>query len=182
MTSKPLGGPRIGHLVLNVRDIEASHRFYTDAVGMEQCGELGEGNRIGKMRFYRGDRNYHHHLALVQAKHEAAEVQPWTILDTHVGINHIALAYPDRDTWLARLKQVQETGWQFLVRGNHGMTHSLYLQDPDGNGVELVYDLPNEVWEGDVNAALNYFDYMPNVGDGALEDPTDYKVFTPSDT
>jgi hypothetical protein len=62
------------------------------------------------------------------------------------------------------------------------MTHSLYLQDPDGNGVELVYDLPNEVWEGDVNAALNYFDYMPNVGDGALEDPTDYKVFTASDT
>lgn len=37
------------------------------------------------------------------------------------------------------------------------------MQDPDGNGVELVDDLPNEVWEGDLNAALNYFDYMPNM-------------------
>jgi hypothetical protein len=55
------------------------------------------------------------------------------------------------------------------------MTHSLYLQDPDGNGVELVYDLPSEVWEGDVNVALNYFDYLSNEGDEALEDTTDYK-------
>jgi catechol-2,3-dioxygenase len=114
----------------------------------------------------------------VQTKHDADEPRPWSILETHIGINHVALAYPDRDTWLARLKHVQETGWKFLVRGDHGMTHSLYLQDPDGNGIELVYDLPNEVWEGDVNAALNYFDNITTVGDEALEDSTNYKVFT----
>jgi hypothetical protein len=48
--------------------------------------------------------------------------------------------------------------------------------------VELVYDVPNEVWGGDVNAALNYFDYMPNQGDGAVEDPTGYKVLTLNET
>ena len=32
--------------------------------------------------------------------------------------------------------------------------------------------------EGDVNAALNYFDYIPNTGEAALQDSTDYKVFT----
>jgi catechol-2,3-dioxygenase len=65
--------------------------------------------------------------------------------------------------------------------GADRLTHSLYLRDPDGNGVELVYDLPNEVWEGDVNAALNYFDNIVTVGDEALQDSTNYRVFTPSD-
>jgi hypothetical protein len=38
----------------------------------------------------------------------------------------------------------------------HGMTHSLYIQDPNARGVELVYELPREVWEGDIDAALNF--------------------------
>ena len=36
------------------------------------------------------------------------------------------------------------------------MTHSLYIHDPNGYGVELLYELPREVWEGDIDAALNY--------------------------
>jgi hypothetical protein len=38
----------------------------------------------------------------------------------------------------------------------HGMTHTLYIQDPNARGVELVYELPREVWEGDIDAALNF--------------------------
>jgi catechol-2,3-dioxygenase len=178
MPTQPTAGPRIGHMVLNVRDIEASHRFYTDALGFEQCGEMVVGSRIGRMRFYRGDPNYHHHLALVQTKEVVDEARQWHILNTHVGINHIALAYADRDEFLARVKFLQDSGVEFLQRGNHGMTHSVYIQDPDGNGIEVIYDLPAEVWEGDVNAALNYFEHMPLVGDEALVDNDDYKVFS----
>ena len=50
---------------------------------------------------------------------------------------------------------------EFIVRGNHGMTHSAYIADPDGYGLEVLYDLPEEVWGGDVDAALNYFEYLP---------------------
>lgn len=176
MTTAP--GPRLGHLVFNVRDIEASHRFYTEALGFEQCGELGEGNRMGIMRFYRGDPDYHHHLALVQTTEPVAEApRPWVILNTHVGINHLALAYPDRAAFLARLKILRDVGVPFIQRGNHGMTHSVYVADPDGNGIEVLYDLPAEVWEGDVNAALNYFEHMALDGEDALVDPTDYKRF-----
>ncbi len=32
--------PSVNHLVLQVRDIEASHRFYTEVLGFEQCGTL----------------------------------------------------------------------------------------------------------------------------------------------
>ena len=48
-----MSGPHINHLVLNVRDIEASHRFYTEMLGFEQCGEL---THTMTMRFYRGAR------------------------------------------------------------------------------------------------------------------------------
>ena len=55
------------------------------------------------------------------------------------------------------------------------MTHSAYIADPDGYGVEVLYDLPEEVWSGDVDAALNYFEYLPP--DRELEDRTDYQRF-----
>ena len=50
------------------------------------------------------------------------------------------------------------------------MTHSLYITSPDGYGIELLYDLPREVWEGDIDGALNYVAVLPTQGDAALED------------
>ncbi len=73
---------------------------------------------------------------------------------------------------------MQDAGVEFLQRGNHGMTHSVYVQDPDGNGIEVIYDLPADVWEGDVNAALNYFDHMPLTGEESLINDDNYKVFS----
>ena len=65
------------------------------------------------------------------------------------------------------------------MRGNHGMTHSAYIADPDGYGIEVLYDLPEEVWSGDVDAALNYFEYLPP--EKELEDTTDYQRFGPNE-
>jgi catechol 2,3-dioxygenase len=53
------------------------------------------------------------------------------------------------------------------------MTHSLYIHDPNGYGVELLYDLPRDVWEGDIDAALNYVKVLPTEGAEALVDGTD---------
>ena len=66
---------------------------------------------------------------------------------------------------------------KFDRRVEHGMTHSLYIHDPNGYGVELVYDLPREVWEGDVDAALNYVAIVPTEGKEALVDNVDVPVF-----
>jgi catechol-2,3-dioxygenase len=57
------------------------------------------------------------------------------------------------------------------------MTHSCYVSDPDGNGVEFLYELPEAVWINNVNAALNYWEPMDTDSEGALEDSTDYKEF-----
>ena len=55
---------------------------------------------------------------------------------------------------------MKANGVEFVLRGNHGMTHSAYLADPDGHGIEVVYNVPSEAWEGDVDAALNYFEFL----------------------
>ena len=50
------------------------------------------------------------------------------------------------------------------------MTHSLYIHDPNGYGVELLYELPREVWENDIDGALNYSRSLPTEGKEALAD------------
>ena len=55
-------------------------------------------------------------------------------------ISHIAIALPNREAWLQRLAFLQERGVKFDRRVEHGMTHSLYLHDPNGYGIALLYD------------------------------------------
>ena len=53
------------------------------------------------------------------------------------------------------------------------MTHSLYIHDPNGYGIELLYELPREVWEDDIDGALNYSVSLPTEGPEALADRTE---------
>jgi catechol-2,3-dioxygenase len=174
MSTTPSRGPSVNHLVLNVRDIEASHRFYTELLGFEQCAEL---THTMTMRFYRGDASHHHDLALVEVidASQSGDPDQWSMEPRRVGVNHFAVAYPDRESWLAQLRHLKANGVEFIVRGNHGMTHSAYIADPDGYGVEVLYNLPSEVWQDDVDAALNYFEYLPP--EEELDDSTDYQRF-----
>jgi catechol-2,3-dioxygenase len=66
---------------------------------------------------------------------------------------------------------------RIAMRGNHGMTHSAYVVDPDGNGIEMLYELPAEVWEGDVDAALSHYEPLPSKGPEMLQDSIDYVRF-----
>ena len=171
--STPIG---VNHLVLNVRDMEASHRFYTEVLGYEQVGELGDVLPM-TMRFY-STHGKHHDVALVEQDKPDPPDSDWSMgVPNGRRINHFAIAYPDRDSFLNQLRHLQECGVDFKVRGDHGMTHSVYINDPDGNGIEVLYELPRELWEGDVNAALNYFKPLPVEGPEALEDTTDYVKF-----
>jgi len=172
--------PTVNHLVLNVRDIEASHRFYCEVLGFEQCGTLKtpfDPNPV--MRFYRGHADHHHDLALAQIPDPASAppVPKWNMFTNVPGLAHMALAYGTREQWLAQLEHLQAMGVRIAIRGNHGMTHSAYIVDPDGHGIEVLYELPAEVWQGDVDAALSHFEPLPNDGPAALEDSTDYVRF-----
>ncbi len=170
--STPLG---VNHLVLNVRDLEASHRFYTEVLGYQQVGELGEALPL-TMRFY-STHGKHHDIALIEQKEPEEGPADWHFMGTQGRINHIAIAYPDRESFLGQLRHLQACGVDFKARGNHGMTHSAYISDPDGNGIEVLYEIPREAWEGDIDAALNYYEPLPVEGAGALEDDANYKTF-----
>ena len=169
----------INHLVLNVRDLEESHRFWTEIIGFRQVGELKptpQRPHPPKMRFYSGDRDgqtHHHDIALVENRDLPAPPADWKMFGMPLAVNHIAITLPDREAWSRQLAYLQAKGVTFDRRVEHGMTHSLYIHDPNGYGIELLYDLPREVWEGDIDAALNYVKVLPTEGAEALVDGTD---------
>ncbi|MFV0260039.1 MAG: VOC family protein [Acidimicrobiales bacterium] len=176
----PAGNPMVNHLVLQVRDIDKSHRFYTEVLGFEQCGQLDTPVAPDvDMRFYRGSPDHHHDVALVQIPNpETAGPAPaWDMFTDRPGLAHLALAYGTREEWMEQLKHMQDIGQEVAIRGNHGMTHSAYIVDPDGHGIEVLYELPSEVWSGDVDKALSHFEPLPTSGPASLEDDTDYVRF-----
>jgi catechol 2,3-dioxygenase len=165
----------VNHVVLNVRDIEDSHRFWTEIVGLKQVGALRPRADMGatpQMRFYSGNHNgklTHHDVALVENPNLPPPGE-WGLFGKPVAINHIAIALPDRETWLKRLAYIQSRGVKFNLRINHGVTHSAYISDPNGYGVELLYELPREMWESDIDAGLNHLELLPTEGAEALVD------------
>jgi catechol 2,3-dioxygenase len=179
----------LNHLVLNVRNMEESHRFWTEIVGFRQVGQIHPTPKRPNppnMRFYSGDHGggamSHHDIALVENTSLPAPPADWSMFGTPCAVNHIAIGLPSREAWLRQLAYLQERGVKFDRRVEHGMTHSLYIHDPNGYGIELLYELPREVWEGDIDAALNFAVQVPTEGKEALEDRTeDVPVFTRSE-
>ena len=147
-------------------------------MGFTQVGELHprpDRPHPPNMRFYSGDHSgqlNHHDLALV----EMPNLPPpptYDMFDSPLAINHIAIALPNREAWLQQLGFLQGKGVTFHRRVKHGMSHSLYITDPNGYGIEVLYELPRAVWEGDIDAALNYAERLPSEGEEALVDKTD---------
>ena len=178
----------LNHLVLNVRNLEESHRFWTEILGFQQVGELHPSPtrpNPPRMRFYSGKRGgnvSHHDVALVENTDLPAPPKDWAMFGMPMAINHIAIALPDREAWLKQLAFLQARGVPFDRRVEHGMTHSLYIHDPNGYGIELLYELPRDIWEGDIDAALNYARNLPTDGAAALADEArDVPVFAAKD-
>ncbi|HXC28473.1 MAG TPA: VOC family protein [Stellaceae bacterium] len=171
--ASPVG---INHVVINVRDMDASHKFWTKIVGLTQVGALQRRpgmENAPKMQFYSGDHGdgklTHHDVALVENPNLPPPAE-WGLFDRPVAINHIAIAMPSREAFVEKLADLQNKGVKFNMRVNHGVTHSVYISDPNGYGVELLYELPREMWENDIDAGINYFEPLPTEGKDALVD------------
>jgi catechol 2,3-dioxygenase len=183
--SGPIAPVGINHLVINVRDMAESHRFWTEIIGMKQVGRItprGDRGPTRSMQFYSADHGggqlSHHDIALMEFPELPPPAADGTLTSA---IGHIAIALPDRAAWLQQLAYMQTRGVKFERRVEHGMTHSVYIRDPNGYSVELLYELPREVWEGDINAALNHYVALPTEGADALADRADdVPVFTGS--
>ena len=112
----------------------------------------------------------HHDVALVENPNVPPPTAEWGLFGAPQAINHIAIAMPDREAWQKRLAFLQSRGVKFHLRINHGVTHSVYISDPNGYGVELLYEVPRQLWERDIDAGLNYLEMLPTEGAEALVD------------
>jgi catechol 2,3-dioxygenase len=150
----------LNHVVLNVRDMDEAHRFWTELLGFRQVGSLRRPGPDGKapprVRFYSGQvegRYRHHDIALVEQ----------TALPTgqKQALNHVAVAYRTLEAWQHQVEFLLARGVALHGRVDRGTTKSIHANDPDGNVIELVYELPRPVWEDDIDAALNRATDLP---------------------
>jgi catechol 2,3-dioxygenase len=147
----------LNHLVLNVRDIEESHRFWTEYLGFRHVGTLRRPGPDGKprapMRFYSGEQDgklRHHDIALVESTALAIDLS-----ERPQAFNHVAIGYPTRETWQKQIAFLTARGVTLYGRVDRGVTHSIHLTDPNGHEIELVHELPRALWESDIDTALN---------------------------
>lgn len=179
--ASPSRPSRLNHLVINVRNMKETHHFWTRMLGFQMVGQFNRADPSGlqrKIQFYSGDHGngqlVHHDIAFNEVPSLPAPGADGTLVSA---IGHIAIEYTDREAWLRQLAYLQSSGVAFERRVEHGMTHSLYIRDPNGYSVELLYELPREVWAGDINAALNHYVALPTEGPQALEDRAEVPVF-----
>jgi catechol 2,3-dioxygenase len=70
---------------------------------------------------------------------------------------HVAIVYPTRALLADALRRVLAAGIELDGASDHGVSEALYLRDPDGNGVELYWDRPQEQWPRTPDGGLAMF-------------------------
>jgi catechol 2,3-dioxygenase len=130
----------LGHVVLYVKNLERSARFYRDVLGFRAI-DTPERIRGAVMAFSSG--RTHHELLLIAVGENA----PHPGNGHRAGLYHIGLKLGDRDEDLRdALAELAAAGVPVVGAADHTVTHSLYLTDPDGNEIELYTDVPGADW------------------------------------
>jgi catechol 2,3-dioxygenase len=126
----------IGHVHLKVADLERALGFYRDVLGFEVT------QRLGRDAAFLAAGGYHHHVALNTWESAGGPPPP----PGATGLYHLAIVYPTRAALADALRRLIAAGISLEGASDHGVSESLYLRDPDDNGVELYCDRPKEAW------------------------------------
>jgi len=137
-------GTRIGHIHLKVSDLDKALAFYHDLLGFEIM------QRYGTQAAFISAGGYHHHIGLNTWHSKGASPAP----EQAPGLYHTAILYPTRKDLAIVLKRLIDAKYPITGASDHGVSEAIYLDDPDGNGVELYWDKNKEHWPVDANGAL----------------------------
>lgn len=130
-------GTSIGHIHLKVTDLERALTFYRDLLGFELMTMYGD------QAAFLSAGGYHHHIGL----------NTWHSLggspasQRAAGLYHTAFLYPTRKDLALIVKRLIDQKYPISGASDHGVSEAIYLNDPDGNGVELYCDRPKEQWK-----------------------------------
>jgi catechol 2,3-dioxygenase len=155
MTTKLPASTRIGHVHLKVADIQRSLDFYCGILGFELMARMGEQAAF----IAAGD--YHHHIGLNTWESASATPPP----PGHTGLYHHAILFPTRRALAEALKRLIDAGWPLTGASDHGVSEALYLDDPDGNGVELYRDRPMSQWPRTADGSLTMYSHHLDLAD-----------------
>jgi catechol 2,3-dioxygenase len=145
MTTHP--ETRVGHVHLRVADLDRAIAFYSGVLGFELQ------QRYGTQAAFLGVGGYHHHIGLNTWDSAGGTPPP----PGHTGLYHTAFLFPDRAALGAAIKRVVAAGIPLTGAADHGVSEAVYLDDPDGNGVELYRDRPKADWPRDAQGKLSMF-------------------------
>jgi catechol 2,3-dioxygenase len=156
MASRPIH-PRvgIGHVHLKVADLDRSLRFYRDVLGFEVTQGYGQD------AVFLSAGGYHHHIGLNTWESKGGP----SPAPGSTGLYHVAILYPTRAELADALRRLSQTGIPLTGAADHGVSEALYLNDPDGNGVELYWDRPKENWPRQPDGTLAMYSRHLDVND-----------------
>lgn len=146
---------RIGHVHLKVANLERSLAFYSDLLGFEIT------MRFGSQAAFISAGGYHHHIGL--NTWHSKDLPPAPIHS--VGLYHTAIVYPTRKDLALIYDRIQKAHYPLTGASDHGVSEALYLDDPDGNGVELYWDRPKELWPTKIDGSLEMFTNALDIDD-----------------
>jgi catechol-2,3-dioxygenase len=136
----------LGHVVLYVRDLEHSRRFYRDVLGFRELHAVDHA-----MAVYSSGRT-HHELLLIEVGSGATPIPD----GPRIGMYHFGLKIGESDDDLRdALTTLRDKGVKIVGASDHTVTHSLYIEDPDGNEIELYVDVQPAVWRDDPTAVVS---------------------------
>ncbi|MDM5299894.1 VOC family protein [Bacillus pumilus] len=150
---------RLGVTELHVSSFERSLPFYTDILGFTLLERTDSTVTLGN--------NAKDPILLLKEDAQLKE-KP----DHEPGLYHFAVLLPTRKslgTWLAH---VIKKGYPLIGASDHYFSEAIYLNDPDGIGVEVYADRPEDVWVGE-NGELKGGGNAPLDGDGLLQEAAD---------
>ena len=130
-------GATVGHAHLKVADLERAVAFYRDLIGMKVMARYG--TRAAFLSFD----GYHHDLGLNTWESAGGTPPP----AGHTGLYHAAFLFRDRASLGQVIDRLREAGHRLTGAADHGVSEAVYLNDPDGNGLELYRDRPKEQWD-----------------------------------
>jgi catechol 2,3-dioxygenase len=134
----------IGHVHLKVADLDRAIKFYSGVLGFDVT------QRMGASAAFLSAGGYHHHIGLnTWESRRGGPPAPGT-----TGLYHFAVRYPDRAALGDALRRLRGAGVPLEGASDHGVSEALYLHDPDGNGLELYWDRPRDLWPLEADGSL----------------------------